>query len=62
MREIQNGVILVGSTELKVAQVEIWCGTGTLTMFPRFLVFDDKDVLERSQVHHDAFRIVPKVM
>ena len=62
MREIQNGVILVGSTELKVAQVEIWCGTGTLTMFPRFLVFNDKDVLERSQVHHDAFRIVPKVM
>ena len=36
--------------ELKVAQVEIWCGTG---------VFDDKDVLERS---HDAFRIDPKVM
>ena len=62
MRQIQNGVILVGSTELKVAQVEIWCGTGTLTMFPRFLVFDDKDVLERSQVHHDAFRIVPKIM
>ena len=62
MREIQNGVILVCSTELKVAQVEIWCGTGTLTMFPRFLVFDYKDVLERSQVHHDAFRIVPKVM
>ena len=45
-----------------MAQVEIWCGTGTLTMFLRFLVFDDKDVLERSQVYHDAFRIVPKVM
>ena len=54
--------MVVGSTELKVAQVEIWWGTGTLTMFPRFLVFEDKDVLERSQVHHDAFRIVPKVM
>ena len=54
--------MVVGSTELKVAQVEIWCGTGTLTMFPRFLVFDDKDVLERSQVHHDALRIVPRVM
>ena len=53
MREIQNGVVLDGSTELKVAQVEIWCGTG---------VFDDKVVLERSQVHHDAFRIIPKVM
>ena len=62
MREIPNGIILCGSTELKVAQVEIWCGTGTLTMFPRFLVFDDKDVLDRIQVHHDAFRIVPKVM
>ena len=54
--------MVVGSTELKVAQVEIWWGTGTLTMFPRFLVFDDKDVLERSQVHHDALRFVPKVM
>ena len=62
MREIQNGVILDGSTELKVAQVEIWYGKGTLTMFPRFLVFDDKYVLDRSQVRHYAFRIVPKVM
>ena len=62
MREIQNGVTLGGSTEFKVAQVEIWYSTGTLTMFPRFLVFDDKDVLERSQVHHDALRFVPKVM
>ena len=62
MRENQNGVILVVGTELKVAQVEIWCGTGTLTMFPRFLVFDDEYVLDRSQVHHDAFRIVPKEM
>ena len=62
MRETQNGAILVGSTELKVAQVEIWCATGTLKMFPRFLVFDDKDVLERSKVYQDAFRIVPKVI
>ena len=52
MREIQKGVILGGSIQLKVAQVEIWCGTGTLTMFPRFLVFDDKIVPERSQDHH----------
>ena len=35
MREIQNGIILGGSTELKVAHVEIWCSTGTLTIFPR---------------------------
>ena len=62
MREIQNGVILGASTELKMAQVEIWCSTGTLTMFPRFLVCDDKDVLERSQLHYDALRFVPKVM
>ena len=59
MREIQKGGT---SMQLKVAQVEIWCGTGTLTMFQRFLVFDDKDVLETGLVHHDAFRIVPKVM
>ena len=62
MREIQKGVILGGSTQLKVAQVEIWCGTGNLTMFPSFLVCNDKGVLDRSQVHCDAFRIVPKVM
>ena len=33
MREIQKGVILGGGTQLKVAQVEIWCGTGTSTIF-----------------------------